>query len=58
LLTYSALLAAGNAAVYSLKKTKLNKNNAAEIAIIKTRKLQKGDLFNVISQTVSCIKEG
>ena len=27
------------------------------MAIIETRKLQKGDLFNIISQTISRIKE-
>ena len=27
------------------------------MAITETRKLQKGDLFNVVSQTISCIKE-
>jgi hypothetical protein len=58
LLTYSALLAARNAAVYSLERTKLNKNSAAEMAIIETGKPQKGDFFDIISQTVNCIKEG
>ena len=56
--TYSALLAAKNAAIYSLERTELNKNSTAEMAIIKTGKPQKGDLFDVISQTVNYIKEG
>ena len=37
--THFALLAAGNATIYNLEKTKLNKNSAIEIAIIETRKL-------------------
>jgi hypothetical protein len=56
--TYSALLAAKNAAVYSPERTELNKNSAAEMAIMETGKPQKGDLFDIISQTVNCIKEG
>jgi hypothetical protein len=56
--TYSALLAARNATIYGLKRTELNKNSTVEMAIIETKKPQKGDLFDVISQTVNCIKEG
>jgi hypothetical protein len=58
LLTHSALLAVRNAAIYSPEKTKLNKNSAVEMAIIKTKKPQKGDFFDIISQTVGRIKEG
>ena len=45
LLTYSALLATRNTTIYSLERTKLNKNSAIEIAIIKTKKTIKGGLF-------------
>jgi hypothetical protein len=38
-LTYSILLVARNATIYSLERTKLNKNSAIEIAIIETRRL-------------------
>ena len=38
-LTHSILPAARNAAIYSLERTKLNKNSAVEIAIMETRKL-------------------
>ena len=58
LLTYSILLVARNASIYSLERTKLNKNSAVEIAVIETRRLQKRDLSNIISQTISSIKEG
>ena len=37
--TYFALLAIKNAAIYGLERTELNKNSAAEMAIIETRKL-------------------
>ena len=42
LLTYSALLAARNAAVYSLERTKLNKNSTAEMAIIELENYKRG----------------
>jgi hypothetical protein len=58
LLTHSALLAARNATIYSPKRTELNKNSTAEMAIMETGKPQKGDFFNIISQTVGYIKEG
>jgi hypothetical protein len=58
LLTYFALLAAKNAAIYSLERTELNKNSTAEMAIMETEKPQKGDFFDIVSQTVSYIKEG
>jgi hypothetical protein len=58
LLTYSALLVAKNAAVYSLERTELNKNSVIEMAIMETGKPQKRDFFDIISQTVSYIKEG
>ena len=57
MLIYSTLLAVGNAAVYSPKRTKLNKNSAAEIAIMELENYKRG-LLNIISQTISCIKEG
>jgi len=47
--TYSTLLAIGNTAIYNLKRTKLNKNSAVEMAIIETGKPQKGDFFNIVS---------
>jgi len=55
--THSVLPAAGNAAIYGPERTKLNKNSAAEMAVTETRKPQKGDLFDVASQTISRIKE-
>ena len=58
LLTYSVLLVAKNATIYSLERTKLNKNSAVKIAVIETRKLQKRDLSNIASQIISSIKEG
>ena len=42
MLTHSALLAAKNAAIYSLERTKLNKNSAMEMAIIKLENYKKG----------------
>jgi hypothetical protein len=42
------LLAAGNAAVYSLERTKLNKNSAAKIAIMELENYKRG-LFNIIN---------
>ena len=38
LLTHSVLLVAKNATIYNLERTKLNKNSAAEMAVIKTRR--------------------
>jgi len=39
LLIYSTLLIIRNTIIYSLKRTKLNKNSAVEIVIIKIKKL-------------------
>lgn len=55
--THSVLPAAGNAAAHGPESTELNKNSAAEIAVMETGKPQKGDLFDVASQTISRIKE-
>jgi hypothetical protein len=51
-------LVARNAAVYGLERTELNKNSAAEMAVMETRRPQKRDLSDVTSQTISSIKEG
>lgn len=55
--THSVLPAAGNAAAHGPERTELNKNSAAEMAVMETGKPQKWDLFDVASQTISRIKE-
>ena len=56
--THSVLPAAENAVTHGPERTELNKNSAAEMAVMETGKPQKGDLFDVASQTISRIKEG
>jgi chromosome segregation ATPase len=55
--THSVPPAAGNAAAHSPERTELNENSAVEMVVMETGKPQKGDLFDVASQTISRIKE-